>query len=123
MAMHALVNFTSRDLASWLNSITSLVSSDELATDVSRAEALLERHQVIQLLPCHHHFNTFLHVSQEQRVEIDAHAAIFQTFESFGLQLLANDHYASPEINDKLQIIKTERENIERLVICIMVFN
>lgn len=38
--------FYFRDLTSWLNSVTSLVSSDELATDVSRAEALLERHQV-----------------------------------------------------------------------------
>lgn len=44
MSMH---RFVFRDLTSWLNSVTSLVSSDELATDVSRAEALLERHQVI----------------------------------------------------------------------------
>lgn len=49
-------------------------------------------------------------------MEIDTHAASFQTFESFGLQLLANDHYASPEISDKLQTIKTERENLERSV-------
>ena len=103
-----------RDLASWLNSITSLVSSDELATDVSRAEALLERHQVIG-----YHLDSvvlFFFLLQEQRVEIDTHAATFQTFESFGLQLLANDHYASPEISDKLQTIKAERENLERLI-------
>ena len=50
-------------------------------------------------------------------MEIDTHAASFQTFESFGLQLLANDHYASPEISDKLQTIKTERENLERSVV------
>ena len=30
----------------WLNSISSLVSSDELAKDVATAEALLEAHQV-----------------------------------------------------------------------------
>ncbi|XP_065916481.1 spectrin alpha chain, non-erythrocytic 1-like [Dysidea avara] len=84
-----------RDLMSWLNSITALVSSDELATDVGRAESLLEHHQ-------------------EQRVEIDTHAAGFQTFESFGLQLLANNHYASTEINEKLQTVKTEKENLER---------
>ncbi|CAL8137085.1 unnamed protein product [Orchesella dallaii] len=29
----------------WINSMMSLVSSDELATDVTGAEALLERHQ------------------------------------------------------------------------------
>ena len=45
--INASLCYVFRDLASWLNSITSLVSSDELATDVSRAEALLERHQVI----------------------------------------------------------------------------
>ena len=45
--INASLCYAFRDLASWLNSITSLVSSDELATDVSRAETLLERHQVI----------------------------------------------------------------------------
>ncbi len=35
-----------RDLMSWINSMMSLVSSDELASDVTGAEALLERHQV-----------------------------------------------------------------------------
>jgi spectrin alpha len=35
-----------RDLMSWIASMKSLVSSDELANDVTGAEALLERHQV-----------------------------------------------------------------------------
>lgn len=35
-----------RDLMSWINGIRGLVSSDELAKDVTGAEALLERHQV-----------------------------------------------------------------------------
>lgn len=35
-----------RDLMSWINSMMSLVSSEELASDVTGAEALLERHQV-----------------------------------------------------------------------------
>ncbi|XP_024083018.1 spectrin alpha chain [Cimex lectularius] len=34
-----------RDLMSWINSMMGLVSSDELASDVTGAEALLERHQ------------------------------------------------------------------------------
>lgn len=37
-----------RDLMSWINGIRGLVSSDELAKDVTGAEALLERHQVLQ---------------------------------------------------------------------------
>lgn len=35
-----------RDLMSWIASMMSLVSSEELANDVTGAEALLERHQV-----------------------------------------------------------------------------
>ena len=35
-----------RDLSSWIASMMGLVSSDELASDVTGAEALLERHQV-----------------------------------------------------------------------------
>ena len=35
-----------RDLMSWISSMMALVSSDELAKDVTGAEALLERHQV-----------------------------------------------------------------------------
>ena len=35
-----------RDLQSWISSMMALVSSDELAKDVTGAEALLERHQV-----------------------------------------------------------------------------
>ena len=36
----------SRDLMAWLNSMAALMSSDELAKDVSSAEALLEAQQV-----------------------------------------------------------------------------
>ena len=35
-----------RDLMSWVNTSRGLVASDELAQDVTGAEALLERHQV-----------------------------------------------------------------------------
>lgn len=40
------LDLVSRDLMSWINGIRGLVSSDELAKDVTGAEALLERHQV-----------------------------------------------------------------------------
>lgn len=36
-----------RDLSAWIQSMMGLVASDELASDVTGAEALLERHQVI----------------------------------------------------------------------------
>lgn len=44
---------SSRDLMSWINGIRGLVSSDELAKDVTGAEALLERHQVLNAMKKH----------------------------------------------------------------------
>ncbi|XP_040260714.1 spectrin alpha chain, non-erythrocytic 1 isoform X7 [Bufo bufo] len=94
---HDLQRFLSdfRDLMSWINGIRGLVSSDELAKDVTGAEALLERHQ-------------------EHRTEIDARAGTFQAFEQCGQQLLARGHYASPEIKEKLDILDQERASLEK---------
>ena len=51
---------------------------------------------------------------QKHRAEIDARAGNFHSFETFGLQLLANRHYASPEIQDKLDTLKKEKKDLER---------
>lgn len=80
---------------SWINGIRGLVSSEELAKDVTGAEALLERHQ-------------------EHRTEIDARAGTFQAFEQFGQQLLVRSHYASPEIQQKLEALDHERADLEK---------
>ena len=48
-----------RDLMFWISGMKSLINSEEMATDVTVAEALLERHQ-------------------EHRTEIDARAGTFQ---------------------------------------------
>merc|ERR1719187_3080528 len=85
----------SRDLMSWVNSMKTLVSSDELANDVTGAEALLERHQ-------------------EHRTEIDARAGTFQAFELFGQQLLQADHFAAPEVQEKLEGMNDAREDLEK---------
>ncbi len=71
-----------RDLMSWISSMKGLIGSDELATDVTGAEALLERHQ-------------------EHRTEIDARAGTFQAFELFGQQLLQVSNYCMPKIFKK----------------------
>ncbi|XP_031333128.1 spectrin alpha chain isoform X3 [Photinus pyralis] len=84
-----------RDLLAWINSMLGLVSSDELANDVTGAEALIERHQ-------------------EHRTEIDARAGTFHTLEQFGQQLLSSNHYASPEIQEKLEQLNKAREELER---------
>ena len=73
----------------------TLVSSDEVVKDSSGAESLLERHH-------------------EYRTEIDNKAALFDAFMSFGGQLLVKKHFASAEIEDKLQSLKKDREAVEK---------
>ena len=53
-------------------------------------------------------------VSQEHRAEIDARDSTFQTFEDFGKDLLDKEHYASPDIREKLDTMATEREELEK---------
>ncbi|XP_034950894.1 spectrin alpha chain [Chelonus insularis] len=84
-----------RDLMAWINSMMGLVASEELASDVTGAEALLERHQ-------------------EHRTEIDARAGTFQAFELFGQQLLQSSHYASIEIQEKLESMAEARQELEK---------
>ena len=73
-----------RDFTSWVSSIKSLICTDELAINVTSAEALLERHQ-------------------EHRTEIDALSGTFQAFELFGQQLLQADHFAATKVQEKLE--------------------
>lgn len=84
-----------RDLMSWIKSMMALVSSDELAKDVTGAEALLERHK-------------------EHQMEIHARGNTFQSFEVFGRQLLQSNHYAQDDINAKLQELAQARQDLER---------
>ena len=84
-----------RDLMSWISSMKGLIESDELATDVTGAEALLERHQ-------------------EHRTEIDARAGTFQAFELFGQQLLQANHFASIDVQEKLESMNEAREDLEK---------
>ncbi|XP_032452714.1 spectrin alpha chain isoform X2 [Nasonia vitripennis] len=84
-----------RDLMAWINSMMGLVASEELANDVTGAEALLERHQ-------------------EHRMEIDARVGTFQAFELFGQQLLQSNHYASVEIQEKLESMNEARQELEK---------
>merc|ERR1719264_2356406 len=84
-----------RDLMMWINSMKELIASDELATDVTGAEALLERHQ-------------------EHRTEIDARAGTFQAFELFGKQLLQANHYASYQVQERLEGMSDAREDLEK---------
>ena len=72
-----------------------LVSNDELANDVTSAEALLERHQ-------------------EYRTEIDARAGTFQAYEDFGRQLLGAQHFAGEDVKHKMEEVTEAREELEK---------
>lgn len=98
-----------RDLSSWIQSMMGLVSSDELANDVTGAEALLERHQSFRA-----EFDTRYGVPQEHRTEIDARANTFHAFELFGQQLLQSGHFASAEVQEKLDAMNDARQELER---------
>ena len=52
--------------------------------------------------------------SQEHRAEIDARDSTFQAFEDFGKELLDKEHYASPDIREKLDTMAQEREELEK---------
>uniref|UniRef100_A0A3B3HUI9 Spectrin alpha, non-erythrocytic 1 n=1 Tax=Oryzias latipes TaxID=8090 RepID=A0A3B3HUI9_ORYLA len=59
-------------------------------------------------------FNPTWFCLQEHRTEIDARAGTFQAFEQFGQHLLARGHYASPEIQQKLEALDQERADLEK---------
>lgn len=57
--------------------------------------------------------NFLLFVFKEHRTEIDARTGTFQTFEMFGQQLLQSGHYASVEIQEKLESMTEARQELE----------
>lgn len=59
-------------------------------------------------------FGNFSFVLQEHRTEIDARSGTFNALEQFGQQLLSSNHYASPEIQEKLEKLNEAREELER---------
>ena len=52
-------------------------------------------------------------VTQEHRLEIDARSGTFQAFETFGQQLLENQHYASDEVQARLGELRDARQQLE----------
>lgn len=51
---------------------------------------------------------------KEHRTEIDARSGTFQAFEVFGQNLLQNEHYASPDVRNKLEELAKAREELEQ---------
>ncbi|XP_006159133.1 spectrin alpha chain, erythrocytic 1 [Tupaia chinensis] len=84
-----------RDLQNWISGISGMVSSQELAEDLTGTEILLERHQ-------------------DHHADMEAEAPTFQALEDFGAKLIESGHHASPEIEKKLQDVRIERDDLEK---------
>lgn len=57
---------------------------------------------------------SFILFLQEHRTEIDARAGTFAAFEQFGAELLQANHYASPEIQEKIETLAKARDDLEQ---------
>lgn len=71
----------------------AIISADELAKDVTGAEALLERHQ-------------------EHKGEIDAREDSFAATIAAGQQLLERGHYATDEVKEKLSTLQSDKNSL-----------
>ncbi|XP_065309042.1 spectrin beta chain-like isoform X2 [Dermacentor albipictus] len=83
-----------RELMAWLNDITARITSDELARDVTGAEALLARHR-------------------EHRAEMDARAESFSRFVANGDKIIASGHFMSDEVRDRIRRLSESRKALE----------
>ncbi|XP_028611071.1 spectrin alpha chain, erythrocytic 1 isoform X2 [Grammomys surdaster] len=82
------------DLENWIKAIGGVISSPELAEDLTGTEILLERHQ-------------------EHHDDIKREDPTFQALEDFGTELIDGGHRNSHEIENTLQDIKLKREKLE----------
>ncbi|EPQ17489.1 Spectrin alpha chain, erythrocyte [Myotis brandtii] len=84
-----------RDLQNWISGMDGMVSSPEMAEDLTGTEILIERHQ-------------------EHHADMEAEAPTFQALEDFGAELIGSGHRDSPDIEKKLQAVRQERDDLEK---------
>lgn len=75
-----------RELMAWINEQLANITAPELATDVSGAEAQMKR-------------------LEEQKTEVNSRRNAFENFYSKGNQLIANQHFLSNEIKQKIGVL------------------
>lgn len=56
----------------------------------------------------------FPFLPQEHHIDMEAKAPAFQDLEDFGAELIGTEHPASPEIEEKLQAVRLERDDLEK---------
>ncbi|KAM9686923.1 spectrin alpha chain, erythrocytic 1 isoform 1-T2 [Trichechus inunguis] len=84
-----------RDLQNWISAMDGMVSSQELAQDLTGIEILRERHK-------------------EQHADMEADAPTFQALEDSGAELIDSGHRDSLIIEKKLQDVRQERDDLEK---------
>ncbi|XP_036298592.1 spectrin alpha chain, erythrocytic 1 [Pipistrellus kuhlii] len=84
-----------RDLQNWISGMDGIVSSKEMAEDLTGTEIMIERHQ-------------------EHHADMEAEAPAFQALEDFGEELIDSGHRDIPEIGKKLQAVRQERDDLEK---------
>ncbi|CAH1792768.1 unnamed protein product [Owenia fusiformis] len=82
-----------RDLIAWCNEMMALITTDNLAQDVPGAEALITK-------------------NKEHKAEIDAHMDAFSRFTETGKKLIANKHFLSDEIQEKVESLDRAKVNL-----------
>ncbi|KAK9736583.1 Variant SH3 domain [Popillia japonica] len=99
-----------RDLVSWINDMKAIISADELAKDVTGAEALLERHQEHkgEIDAREDSFAATI----AAKGEIDAREDSFAATIAAGQQLLERGHYATDEVKEKLSTLQSDKNSL-----------
>ncbi|KAK4883333.1 hypothetical protein RN001_006652 [Aquatica leii] len=80
-----------QDLMAWINEMLAKVTAPDLPHDVAAAEMLIEHHK-------------------EHKVEIDARGDIIQQFYKIGHKLIQDQHFLSPEIRERIDVLHQRME-------------
>lgn len=82
-----------RELMSWMEDVVRQMNSSEKPRDVGGVEQLMKNHQLL-------------------KAEIKSKKDLFEDCEILGRELLSRNHYASAEINEKLDLLKRRQSEM-----------
>ncbi|UYV61076.1 SPTBN5 [Cordylochernes scorpioides] len=85
-----------RELMAWINEMTAVITSDELAPDVSGSQTLLYRHK-------------------QRRAEIETRKEATAQFQATGEAIISGGHFMASEIRDKLDRLNRAFDNLTDL--------
>uniref|UniRef100_A0A6G1SQG5 Spectrin beta chain n=1 Tax=Aceria tosichella TaxID=561515 RepID=A0A6G1SQG5_9ACAR len=83
-----------RELMSWMEDVVRQMNTSEKPRDVGGVEQLMKNHQ-------------------DLKAEIESKQALFEECFNLGAELLSRNHYAAPEISEKLDSLKRRRKEMD----------